>query len=474
MKFKDVLDGTGKPPRDIQLDYFAELEKVWKVHRRFAMSGPPGVGKSFIARTIQRALPNTAIITTNNALVDQYRESYPELNGLKGKDYYETVELYKQAKILAKTKDTIFNPLSFYYFYKRNEDLKKPTTIIVDEAHKLAGMLMLIVMKSFPCKYYGIPTGLSEVQFMEWLGTMVAKMAPVSKLKNPTKSQEKLLSRYESLALLHDYLKNNLDNVRVAYEIQKNYRGLKQLCLTVTPLEFPHGLIETIFGKAKIILLSGTVTQFDLKELFPKDRVHFVSYEPLAPTKNRMVYNAMLPMSERRNIQTQAELFLQAYNTHKRPNTMVHLSYRDAPVFAAALLKLDKKLPILTHSKDDKEETIEAFKKKGGILLGSGMAEGVDLPGDKCRLLVIPRLLYPNKGDSAVQKRLNMEGGQLWYQLETMMTTIQQLGRGVRGVDDWCVSYVFDPTFPKLVQATQDYLTEGFKESIKCQEAGKS
>jgi Rad3-related DNA helicase len=106
----------------------------------------------------------------------------------------------------------------------------------------------------------------------------------------------------------------------------------------------------------------------------------------------------------------------------------------------------------LVTSKDDKASKLEQFKKNGGLLIGCGMAEGIDLPGDLCRLLIIPRLLYPNRGDQAVKKELMMPDGELFYGLDTFLTTVQQLGRGVRGKDDWCESLIMDPTWPRLAK----------------------
>ena len=39
---------------------------------------------------------------------------------------------------------------------------------------------------------------------------------------------------------------------------------------------------------------------------------------------------------------------------------------------------------------------LDLFKKRGGILLASGMAEGVDLPDDLARFCVIVKIPYPS------------------------------------------------------------------------------
>ena len=107
-------DGTTNQPRAEQRAYLEHLSAVWDNKRYFGLQAPPGIGKSYIARTIQRTVSNTAIITINNALVDQYAASYPDLNTLKGKDYYENEIELRRARERAEVQDTVFNPLSFY------------------------------------------------------------------------------------------------------------------------------------------------------------------------------------------------------------------------------------------------------------------------------------------------------------------------------------------------------------------------
>ena len=466
--FLSVLDGSEFAPRSIQEEYFKHLTKQLEVTKYHVLSGPPGIGKSYIARTIQRTLRNTAIITPNNALVDQYTNSYKELNGLKGKDYYDEPNGYIEAKMRAEYEDTVFNPLSYYYFHASNKNATKATTVVIDEAHKLADLLVLTLSQSFSCKYYGIPEGLSEAQFITWLGTMVGKLKGISTIQRPNMNQVRLINKFEKLALLYEYLKVKANKLDITYEQRKDRAGKPFTCLVTTPLEVPITLLDTIFGpNTRIILMSGTINQFDIDELLPGKKVDFFEVGALAPQENRLIHvGKTLPKVDRKNLAKQAIIIRDLYIKHKKVNTMIHVSYADAPWLGRELLKLDKKLPIITHKKEDKDVALSKFKKIGGILLASGMAEGVDLPGDACRLLIIPRLLYPNMGAEGVKKRLNLPNGKMWYPLSTMMTTIQQLGRGVRGPTDWCHSYILDSTVARLIDTTNKYLTKDLKDSI--------
>lgn len=465
LNFAKILDGSGKAPRAEQLEYFDRLARgISQGIKVFGMSGPPGIGKSYIARTIQRTCPGTAIVTTNNILVDQYTGSYPELVGVKGKDYYDSVTDYYKARKAAKAAPAVFNPLSYYYFYTANPKLPRPGIVVIDEAHKLADMLLLTVGRSYPCQFYGIPADLTEEELLVWLKNSTERMAGIMALATPTQRQAALIARCESLYLLYDYIRENRESVHLVYEQRPNHKGVSQLHLTVRPIEFPHGLMKTIFPGATVILLSGSLTTFDMDQLYPNQKHDFVNFEPLAPKENRPIYSTPLPFAQRKSHDAWAKQIKLDFESSDRPNTLIHVSYGDALELGPRLRSLG--LPVITHTKDDKTAALERFKRDGGILVAAGMAEGIDLPGDLCRLIIIPRILFPNRGDLAVIKRLALPRGEEWYQVNTVMTTVQQIGRGVRGKDDKCVTRVYDPMFKKLVRETEKYLTKGFKESI--------
>lgn len=462
MKFLETLDGTGKAPREIQIDYLKHLESKLSHYDVHVLEAPPGVGKSFLARTIQRVFsPNCAILTNNNLLVDQYTESYPELNGVKGKDHYPTMGEYFKARELADSHDNVFNPLSFYYYYlmKRRKEgiVNKPNVIIIDEAHRLADMLLLTIDQSLNCRYYGIPNNLDDKGFLNWLKTRVEKLEVFHG------RQSKLSSQFEKLKIMYDYLKANLHTVKTFYEMKENYKGIKQLHMCIRPIELPIGLLDTIFEDARLILFSGSFTKMHCDELFPKRKVDYKQYEPLAKIENMPIIYEPIPKENRNNIKVIAENVRRIYRRHDKPNTLVHVTYS----LSTQLAPLLKDLNVMTHTKETKLEAVEEFKQKGGILLACGMAEGVDLPDDFCRLIIIPKLIYPNRGDQAVAKRLALSNGQEWYSVETAMTTVQQLGRGVRGPTDACTSYILDYTFPRLIGSVEQFLTNGLKAAIQ-------
>lgn len=128
-------------------------------------------------------------------------------------------------------------------------------------------------------------------------------------------------------------------------------------------------------------------------------------------------------------------------------------SYENARViYDNAPAKIRSRLCLYNSSKD-KDMTIHRFKQsKNKILIGPTLVEGVDLPGDLCRFIIIAKVPYPNLTSKIVKAK--MELFPLWYQSTTSNIIIQNIGRGVRKPDDYCVTFIVDGCFEKLYKMT--------------------
>lgn len=95
-----------------------------------------------------------------------------------------------------------------------------------------------------------------------------------------------------------------------------------------------------------------------------------------------------------------------------------------------------------------REAAIENYlNSSAGILLAPSLERGIDLPYDQCRVVIVTKIPYPYLGDKQVSARLHSDGGQRWYNTETIRSLVQMSGRGVRSSDDFCATYVLDRQF---------------------------
>lgn len=98
------------------------------------------------------------------------------------------------------------------------------------------------------------------------------------------------------------------------------------------------------------------------------------------------------------------------------------------------------------------------------ILLGPTLNEGIDLPGDECRFIIIMKMPYPNLGDRYVKEKVQIFP--LWYNSTTSNEIIQGIGRGIRYNGDWCVTYIFDACFWNLYNSTKEQYPKELQDRI--------
>ena len=120
----------------------------------------------------------------------------------------------------------------------------------------------------------------------------------------------------------------------------------------------------------------------------------------------------------------------------------------------------------LYNSSKDKNWSIEMHKAfDNSVILGPTLTEGVDLPGDLLRFIVIAKIPYPNLADKLVTAKMKLFPK--WYDSETANNIIQGIGRGNRSKDDWCVTYIIDGCFQNLYYKTISQFPKELRERIK-------
>lgn len=99
------------------------------------------------------------------------------------------------------------------------------------------------------------------------------------------------------------------------------------------------------------------------------------------------------------------------------------------------------------------------------ILIGPTLNEGIDLPQDHCRFILILKVPYPQIKDKLVEAKMKLFPH--WYNYITSNQIIQGIGRGNRSPDDWCITYILDACFMNLFLATKSQYPQEIIDRIK-------
>jgi Rad3-related DNA helicase len=125
-----------------------------------------------------------------------------------------------------------------------------------------------------------------------------------------------------------------------------------------------------------------------------------------------------------------------------------------------------QKRMLLYDGSKDKIAVIRKHKYSDDtILVGPTLCEGVDLPDDLCRFIVILKMPYPSMKDKYVTEKMKLFP--LWYNSKTSNSIIQGIGRGVRNDKDYCTTYILDGCFYNLYVNTKEQYSDELQKRIK-------
>lgn len=121
-------------------------------------------------------------------------------------------------------------------------------------------------------------------------------------------------------------------------------------------------------------------------------------------------------------------------------------------------------------SSQDRDSALERYRKRpGSIMLAPSLDRGINLKDDDCRIVIVAKNPWPNKGDKQIKRRLyqpTKRDGELWYRCQALRTVIQMTGRGMRSERDWCKTYILDMQFIKLFAESKHLLPEWWREAV--------
>ena len=141
-------------------------------------------------------------------------------------------------------------------------------------------------------------------------------------------------------------------------------------------------------------------------------------------------------------------------------------SYENAKIIYNAAPENIKERMLLYNDSAEKRKLISKHKvKTNTILVGPSLSEGIDLPDDGCRFIIIVKVPYPSLGNLLVKEKMKLFPS--WYKSKTSNIIIQGIGRGNRNHDDFCTTFILDGCFKDLYMSTEEQYSDEMKERMK-------
>lgn len=133
---------------------------------------------------------------------------------------------------------------------------------------------------------------------------------------------------------------------------------------------------------------------------------------------------------------------------HPGENVLIHThTYDVTKKMAAGIVTPDERKVWSYANSREREQVVERFRREGGVLCAPSLERGIDLPNDLCRVVIITTVPKPYIKDRQVSERMHREYGAVWYDMLTIRSLVQMVGRGMRHEQDWCITYVLDGAF---------------------------
>ena len=115
---------------------------------------------------------------------------------------------------------------------------------------------------------------------------------------------------------------------------------------------------------------------------------------------------------------------------------------------------------------DEKKKLLKIYSQvKGKVIIGPSLTEGIDMPDDLCRFIIILKVPYPSLTSQFVKEKMKIFPR--WYASTTSNSIIQGIGRGNRNKNDYCTTYILDSCFKKLYNETYSQYSLELRERIK-------
>ena len=528
MDFNKIWSLQDHQPRPEQKQIINEIiEAIDLGFKNIIIEAGTGTGKSAIATTIANYVGDSYILTMTKQLQNQYLDDFDYmLAEIKGKSNYQCGKInstcddcyidnyndnadkkvphckdcsYRMALKHAQGSKNMLTNYDYLYMAGNYAELfHERKLLILDESHNLEKKIMSFIGKTLNrqsiFKRYGIDIfypvtqgrtlkSIDNVDY--WVGVLhrLIEKAGNNKAREHTKKGRELYAKdLQKFAYLIGKLEDNDANFIIELPSKKDIlkdkpingkfeASLKAEFKPLTISDYSDQLLH--FGDIRLFM-TGTLGSKDKFcqwiGIDPKETYYIFVKSPFPKTNRPIIKSYVGSMSGRKgrnpNWRNPAAItkIQEIIKKHKHEKGVIHTSSNQQAWFIKKMLNTKNAWVAQGPTREDTIRRFEAAHKPV-ILIGAGLKDGVDFKGDKCRYQIMFKMPYPSLAGKQVNIRMHYD--QSWYAYQTIMPLMQAYGRGIRDMEDYCIMYVLDSDFEKLLLQHKYLFNEYFLEAIK-------
>lgn len=367
------------------------------------------------------------------------------------------------------------------------KDYKPRNFAVLDEAHNIESQLMDSISINLyePFLKKDINYTFNDIQLSDqwdindWIieiGYIMDKYKDklatyTGKIWKAAQEKKRIEKRYNQIRAKYDKLKNSDNEWVISITVNKTRTGkVVSRSIDFKPVFIRDYIKNLLLNSADVILfMSGSfisTDQFCYDLGLEQDEVFVEKAKSIFNFRkqNPIIIDFAGSMSYNKRESTFPKTFpklRKIFNKHKKDKGIIHAHSSE---FAKKIIqefkdtKYENRLITYDSTKPDKvkggkDERLEYFKQSNEplIMVSYSMQEGVDLKYDECRFQILFKAPFLDLSDNQVATRNSIDPS--WYMVRTMQIFQQTYGRGMRAEDDYCVNYLLDSSFYRLIKS---------------------
>lgn len=532
-------------PRDQQKEAILKIENCFNKGKKFVIAClPTGSGKSHVGYTLgssarpmdpylsdlinsyniykmnkdgefvyesdflERPSSSSYILTITKSLQEQYKNLFPEIPILKGKNNYqcdiddqfsaENAPCLFSSKLKQNCFDldrcpyyqsrnsalaSISPVLNYRVFFNLPDFLKKRQIFICDEAsgleEELVSKYSLNLNYSFlESENFVFKKLLSddEKDSLFWLQDLMlqveSKYEDVKDELNSYKNSDskdrtylKNMGRLSKFSKLNISLKETIDNWQTCNYLleKKDKEGVTFIPYDVKPIA------KSIFDNAeKILMMSATISNPEIyaKSLGITDYEYFEAKSTFDAKKSPIFCSKKYKLSYasmEKNLPNVIDLALAICEKHKNEKGVIHTHTNQITEKFKLKTKNNKRF-LFKQESTNNEILLDEHKSSDepSVLVSPSLDTGISLDGDLGRFQIIIKAPYLPLNSKRIKKMFDKNPKH--YSMKMLDKLIQMSGRCTRSKDDYSITYILDAVAVESVMREKSHLPKHFLE----------